>query len=81
MTARAFTVGDTSSVSEARRQIVALSKILGLNETEAGRTAIVTTELATNMLKHGGGGELLAAGFTNAEGSGLQLLALIKARA
>jgi hypothetical protein len=38
----------------------------------------VVTELATNMLKHGGGGQLLATHFDDAEGRGIEVLALDK---
>jgi hypothetical protein len=38
--------------------------------------AIIATELATNILKHAGQGEILARRFSDAEGEGLEILAL-----
>ena len=35
----------------------------GFGESDVGRVALVTTELATNLIKHGGGGEILSALF------------------
>ena len=56
----ALTVRDRTDVAGARRRIVGLAAGMGYNETEAGRVAIVVTELAQNLLAHGGGGEILA---------------------
>jgi anti-sigma regulatory factor (Ser/Thr protein kinase) len=53
-------VRDPTDVAGARRRIVALAHRMGYNETQAGRVAIVATELAQNVLRHGGGGEMLA---------------------
>ncbi len=48
----------------------------GLPESRIGKLAIVVTELATNLLKHAGGGEILVSRFHDMDGSGLELLAL-----
>jgi anti-sigma regulatory factor (Ser/Thr protein kinase) len=53
------TVTDPSMVGEVRRQAQRLAQLHGLSEESAGRAAIVATELANNLLQHGGGGELL----------------------
>jgi anti-sigma regulatory factor (Ser/Thr protein kinase) len=45
-------------------------------EARAGEVAIVVTELGTNLLKHGGGGQILAAPYDDQEGVGLELLCL-----
>ena len=50
---------------------------LGYTETEAGRVAIVATELAQNLLRYGGGGEMLAGPEDGAPG-GIEVLALDK---
>jgi anti-sigma regulatory factor (Ser/Thr protein kinase) len=50
-------IRDPSHVAEARRRAAALSP--GLDATTAGALALVVTELATNLLKHAGEGELL----------------------
>jgi anti-sigma regulatory factor (Ser/Thr protein kinase) len=56
----AISVRDPTDVAEARRRVGALATRCGYDETRAGRVAIVVTELAQNLLRHGGGGEILA---------------------
>lgn len=75
---RAIEVRDASQVAEARRVAVALSNTHGFNEQEAGRVAIVVTELATNVLKHGDGGSLLIGSYEDVSGAGVECLALDK---
>ena len=52
-------VGDASRVGEARRRAAALAEQSGLGETDAGRLALVVTELGNNLLRHATGGRLL----------------------
>lgn len=52
-------VEDDSQIGEVRRSAQHLAVACGLDETEVGRVAIVATELATNLCRHGGGGQLL----------------------
>lgn len=52
-------VADQSEVGAARRAAVSLAERLGFSDTGAGRIAIAVTELATNLVRHGGGGELI----------------------
>ncbi|MFI5328965.1 MAG: ATP-binding protein, partial [Candidatus Rokuibacteriota bacterium] len=52
-------VEESSQVAAARRAAADLSWRLHFDETTAGRLALVVTELATNLVKHGGGGEVL----------------------
>lgn len=73
---RAIDVGDTSQVAEARRAAVTQAQALGFHEAAAGRVAIVATELATNLVKHGGGGALLVGSFEDETGAGVECLAL-----
>jgi anti-sigma regulatory factor (Ser/Thr protein kinase) len=75
---RAIEVRDSSQVAEARRAAVVLAQAHDFNEEDAGRVAIVATELATNMLKHGDGGALLVGGYDDETGSGIECLALDK---
>lgn len=56
---RVVTVLDASAVALARREVALLSTTLRLSEGSAARAALVATELATNLVKHGGGGSLL----------------------
>lgn len=73
---QALAVGDITQVAEARRGAVAVARSLGFSEDEAGRVAIVATELATNLVKHGSGGELLVGAFDDEIGEGFECLAL-----
>lgn len=75
---RAIVVQDESQVAAARRGAVALAQGLSFGEEDAGRVAIVATELATNLIKHGTGGELLVGTFDDRTGSGVECLALDK---
>ncbi|WP_275835448.1 ATP-binding protein, partial [Roseisolibacter sp. H3M3-2] len=71
-------VADASQVGEARRQVSALARALGFSEEDAGRAALVATEAATNLARHGGGGELVARALAGAGGAaaGVAQLAL-----
>lgn len=55
----AFPIGDASRVGEARRHAATLAYDCGLDDVEAGRLALVVTELATNLLRHARNGRLL----------------------
>jgi anti-sigma regulatory factor (Ser/Thr protein kinase) len=65
-----------SQAGEARRLCATLCSQLSLDETCAGRAAIVATELATNMVKHANGGRLLLQPVACEDLRGLELLAL-----
>ena len=54
-----FPAGDGALAAEARRVATKVATEQGLDETAAGKVALVVTEAATNLVKHGGGGELL----------------------
>lgn len=68
-------VTDTSQVGEARRVMARLAADAHFDETLAGQVAIVTTELASNLLRHGGGGELLVRRLRGSP-DGLEVIAL-----
>lgn len=72
----ALAVRDSSQVAEARRQCAALAERIGFPEPETGRVALVATELATNLVKHAHGGEILAEADEENGGSGIALIAL-----
>ncbi|HET6436577.1 MAG TPA: SpoIIE family protein phosphatase [Anaeromyxobacter sp.] len=57
--ARVFRVEEESGVGEARRAAVTLARVSGFDEVGCGRVAIVVTEAARNLVRHGGGGEVL----------------------
>lgn len=51
-------IEESSQVGHARRVAQRLAEQLRFNETDAGRVALVVTELASNLIKHAGRGEL-----------------------
>jgi anti-sigma regulatory factor (Ser/Thr protein kinase) len=65
---RQMPLREPSAIGEARRCAAELARQAGLDDTLAGRVALIVTEAATNAVKHGGGGEcLLHAGPGNVE--------------
>lgn len=52
-------IEDVSQIGHARREAGALAKTLGFDQAEAGRASIVASQLASNILRYGGGGEIL----------------------
>ncbi|HEX2940288.1 MAG TPA: ATP-binding SpoIIE family protein phosphatase [Rhodopila sp.] len=70
------TVTDQSQVAHARRLIAEFAAAAGLPEPRIGKLAIVVTELATNLLKHAGSGEILVERFHDSDGAGLEILAM-----
>lgn len=56
---RIVRVSDMSEVAGARRAASECAATLRLASTAAGKVALVATELATNVLKHGQGGEII----------------------
>jgi anti-sigma regulatory factor (Ser/Thr protein kinase) len=69
-------VHDASQIAEARRRVRDLAGRLGLRQARIDELAIVVTELATNLLKHAGGGHLHAGRYNDPGAVGLELLAL-----
>lgn len=69
-------VSESSQVGEARRAATQLAGRLGFGEAEAGKVAIVVTEAASNLVKHGGGGELLLGVLERDGVAGIEILAL-----
>lgn len=72
----ALAVQDQSQVSETRRRASEMAARQGFGDADIGRVALVATELATNILKHGNGGEILAGAFGEGPDSGVELIAL-----
>ena len=52
-------VRETSAVAEARRRARRTANAMGLHSTKVEHAAIVATEIAQNILRHGGGGQIL----------------------
>ena len=57
----AFPIDDPSRIGEARRHASSICTDLNWGEVEAGRLALVITELGTNLLRHATQGRLLIA--------------------
>ena len=68
-------VTEPSQVGDARRRAAEFARAAALGE-RADVIALVATEMASNLVKHAGGGHLVAQRFDDADGSGIELLAL-----
>jgi len=71
-----FEIGDASAVGEARRRASALARALGFGDSVVGRISLIVTEVATNLIKHAGGGEVLLCAAEQPTGNQLDVLAL-----
>jgi anti-sigma regulatory factor (Ser/Thr protein kinase) len=69
-------VTHSSQVAEVRRAVAKMAKERGFEENDIGRASIVTTELSTNLIKHGGGGDLLLSDYKDETGSGIEVLSV-----
>ena len=72
----ALRIGDPSGAAAARRGTALLAARLGFGETEAGAVAIAVTELATNLFKHAGGGELIVQAVADGARLGLDVVSV-----
>jgi anti-sigma regulatory factor (Ser/Thr protein kinase) len=73
---RTFEITEPSHTAEVRRFTSQLAEAAGFNESQAGGVALVTTELATNLLKHASRGEIVVRRVVDRGASGVELLAL-----
>jgi anti-sigma regulatory factor (Ser/Thr protein kinase) len=73
-------VTESSQIAQARRAVAALAARQGFDEEDAGRAALVATEICSNLVKHGGGGELIAQPLERGQGRGVGLIGLDKGR-
>ena len=71
-----LSVREQTQVGEARRMVTALTGRLGLDPTASGRVAIIATEAAGNLVKHGHGGELIVRQIGGVHGVGIEMIAL-----
>jgi anti-sigma regulatory factor (Ser/Thr protein kinase) len=69
-----------SQVGEARRAAQILAETQNLSETQVGQFAIITTELANNLIKHAGAGEILLRALNSPAGTGVEIIALDKGK-
>jgi anti-sigma regulatory factor (Ser/Thr protein kinase) len=71
-------VNDQSGVAEARRAATDLAQSAGFTDTDKGKLALIATELSTNLVKHGSGGEILVGTYADNESDGIEIIALDK---
>lgn len=76
----AVPISENTHVSEARRSAVRLAQDLGFDQASEGNLAIVATELARNVLLHGGGGETVLQPVERTDTPAVDVIALDKGR-
>ena len=75
---QSFVVTESSQIAQARRAVTAMAGRQGFNEEDAGRAALVAVEICSNLVKHGGGGELIAQPLERGDSRGVGLIGLDK---
>lgn len=73
---RRHSIRDASAIGEARRDSQRLASRVNLDEASSSRLGVIVTELASNVSKHGGGGELLLQAIPTATGSAVEVIAI-----
>lgn len=73
-------IEDSSQIGHARRTAQQLAEKNGFDATDAGRVALVATELASNILKHATHGELHLRVLPRTSGAGIEMLAIDRAQ-
>lgn len=71
-------ITESSQIAQARRAVAALAARQGFSEEDAGRATLVAMEICSNLVKHGGGGELIAQPLERGASRGVGLLGLDK---
>jgi anti-sigma regulatory factor (Ser/Thr protein kinase) len=71
-------VTESSEIAQARRTVAALAMRQGFDEQDCGRAALVAMEIASNIVKHGGGGELIAQPLERGEQLGVGIIGIDK---
>jgi anti-sigma regulatory factor (Ser/Thr protein kinase) len=69
-------ISEQSDVGECRRTAKRLAESCGFNETDVGKVCIVATELAGNVVRHAGGGEVLMQVLNDGTTRELEILAV-----
>jgi anti-sigma regulatory factor (Ser/Thr protein kinase) len=69
-------VTEASQVAEARRRGGVLARAAGFDAEKAGALALVVTEAGTNVVRHGGGGEIVLRTLKGPGPAGVEVLAL-----
>lgn len=71
-------VSESSQPGDARRKAMAFAEELEMSESHRGSVALAATELATNLLKHAGNGQILVQKLQRSGESGLRILSVDK---
>lgn len=72
----AIPVADASQVGEARRAVTRIAAEANLNETDRGRVSIIVSELATNLVRHTRGGEILLRSVTGQDRKWIEIVSI-----
>jgi len=67
-------IGDASAVGAARRRVGDLARQVAFADEDAGRAALIVTEAASNVVKHGGGGECVLRASRDGDGASIELV-------
>ena len=73
-----YPVSDATQVGAVRREAQTLAQDSGFSEVATGELAIIVSELASNLIKHGGGGELLLSRVLDDARVGIEVVAVDK---
>lgn len=73
-------VRESTDSAEARRAAEDLARNLGFDETETGNVSLIVREVATNLIKHGGGGTVVLRTLQEGDQPGLEALAIDRGR-
>lgn len=71
-------VAELSQAGDARRKVTAFCEKLEMESQRCSEVALVTTELATNLVKHAKGGHILAQGLEQSDAIGLRVMGIDK---
>jgi anti-sigma regulatory factor (Ser/Thr protein kinase) len=71
-----ITLDETTQVGQARRWAQQLATDAGFEESDGGRVALVVTELATNVIKHGRGGVIYLREIPGRSARGVEIVAV-----
>jgi anti-sigma regulatory factor (Ser/Thr protein kinase) len=72
----AFAITHTSDIAAARRAGQRMAAAIGMDETRSGKLALVISEAATNILKHGVDGRLFVSEVSRGEARGIDVVAV-----
>lgn len=70
---RVVAVEEPTQVGQVRREALALAARIGFDETDSGRVALAASELASNLLRHGGGGKVYLSVVQGRDARGVEL--------